>query len=777
MTELRVSIAVLAHGRAVNLKRAIDSILAQTYQDIEIIIVYTGPVEDKAIRKLVQHYGDRVEYYKKEDNGVAAALNFAIKKATGQYFSWLSQDDTYLAKKISREVAAVSNNNNVIAVSDWFSVNPNNRKLRDYKVDQTIVKHPVCFLAFTQDARLNTCAMLFPMAILRGNQFNETLPSARDYTLLSSLIKDGAQIKLTGESLLSYSTYSEDRYLNYSMIITDNDLIRSEIISILSYDSIIAFFGSRENAVRCYKASLDSSQPRCAAFLIQKIITGLLGLQDNEAAKNTLLNDLSGLPENQMDADADSLLFKMLQLSGKKKILFSSAQWLTGGMERVMATLFRELVNDYNIFLITPHDDRESHIDIPNFVTSIKISEEHFNEYFDVMILSYALLLDIDVVTGFFNLFPKQLNAYKLCAGTKIKTIASNHEYYFYPYKSPNQYDVVKKRLSAYAKCDAIVWPNSFNAALCGMYVGNSYVIGNPNNFEIAQDSNYAKDKVIISVGRFNDYVKRIDRILKCFALVLENVPDAKLVLVGKYDMYARIRPDDNTTINSIITELAIPPESLNFVGEVSNVQDYYAQAKILMLTSNSEGFGMVLNEAACFGVPSVCNYIPGIEDIIIDGENGYITEQDDIVTMASKISSILDDESLHKVLSVNARKKAKSFDAGHIGDKWRYIIDSLIEIENGDELHRKLSKELGYKIQDPQLVSKVLSKELNEIFYMSIDHAGRRVITNGALLILHKVLRIPKRLRANVEYEGLLKTSSKIVSRSYRIARSILKI
>ena len=777
MEETKVSIAVLAQGKAIHLRRAIDSILAQSYQNIEILVVYTGPVEDKAVKETVLNYGDKIKYYRKEDTSVAASLNFAINNSAGQYFSWLSQDDTYLAEKIDKEIRVVNSNKNMIAISGWFSVNQNNRKLSDYVIDNAIEKHPACFLAFTQDTRLNTCAMLFPIAILGSNPFNESLPAARDYKLLNSLIIAGAKIKLTNGSLLSYSTYSEDRYLSDSMISNDNDLLRSEFINTVSYEAILDYFGSRENATRFYKDSLDSSQPRCAAFLMQKIIIGSMDLQDHEAAKATLLEDLSGLVDSNMATKADSLLSKILQPSAKKKIMFCSAQWLTGGMERVMSTLFRELANDYEIFLITPHDVTESHIDIPDHVISIKISNEHFTEYFDVMILTYALLLDMDVVIGFFNLFSKQLNAYKLCVGTKIKTIASNHEYYFYPYKSPSQYDVVEKRLSAYTKSDAIVWPNSFNAALCGMYVENSYVIGNPNNFEIVQNIIEAKENVIICVGRFNDYVKRIDRILRCFSLVLEKVPDAKLVLVGKYDKDARIRPNENTSINSIITDLALPTESLSFVGEVSNVQDYYAKAKVLMLTSNSEGFGMVLNEAACFGVPSVCNYIPGIEDIIIDGENGYITEQDDLVSMATKVSSILKDQTLHNRLSVNARKDAKSFDAKHIGDKWRYLINSLTEMEDKNVLHKKLNEKLGYRIQDQLLITKVLSRELNEIFYMSIDNANQRRITNGTLLVLNKAVRIPKRLKANIEYEGLRKTSSKIATRSFRIARNKLKI
>jgi glycosyltransferase involved in cell wall biosynthesis len=554
------------------------------------------------------------------------------------------------------------------------------------------------------------------------------------------------------------------------------DFAHSDVIKSLSYSDIIGHLGSKEDAIARYKEMIAADLPRSASFLMQKIIKGSLAVNGNAAVKKILLDDLSRLTDNQMATDADTIISKITKPTKKKKILFCSGHWLTGGMERVMSTLFRELENDYEIFLITPYDNRESCIDVPDFITSIKIADELFAKHFDSLILSYALLLDIDVVIGYMNIFEKQLNFYNLCVGTKIKTIASNHEYYFYPYKSPPHYEVVEKRLNAFGKCDAIVWPNNFSAALCGMYVSNNYVIGNPNNFEVAQKISPQKANVIICVGRFNDYVKRIDRILECFSLVLKKIPDARLMLVGKYDSNAPIRQDDPTTVNDLIHKFAIPRGSLSFVGEVDNMHDYYAKAKVLLLTSNSEGFGMVLNEAACFGVPSVCNYIPGVEDIIIDGESGFITEQDDIGSMAARVCDVLIDNELRERLSKNAKKKVEAYDSRHIGGKWRYLINTLVEVKDHEDRRKRLSGKLRYKIQSQQLLLRVLSRELNEIFYRAIENGGNHRAANGTTLILSKIKRLPARLRANAEYEGWLKTGNKVVTRSYRAARRVLK-
>jgi glycosyltransferase involved in cell wall biosynthesis len=769
----KVSVAVLVQGDLSHARRALDSVAAQTYENTELIVVHHSSIsEDARAKELAKSYGKKVKYYQKKDEGIAASINFAIQQADGTFFSWLLQNDVYKPEKIEKEIEAIGSKNDVIAISGWTKANQHGRILQTFAIDPRIEAYPQCVLALIKDPHLNTSAMLFPTKLLDKIKFEESSASSHDYVLLSGLIKVGATFKRVSEPLFQYSSLSEDRYLNDPRIVENRDFFCSELINTLNYNSILDYYASEENANNSYGDLLQAGYPRSAAFLLDKLVRGSIERGDNDGARAILLATLSDLPEAKMASSSSDLLAKISRPSGKKKILFSSAHWLTGGMERVMSVLFRELHENYEIFLITPYDSRKSHIAIPDYVTSVKISDDRFQRHFDSMILTYALLLDIDVVVGLINLFKKQLNAYELCVGTKIKTIASNHEYYFYPYKSPVHYDVVEKRLAAYQTCDAIIWPNGFNAALCGMYVDRNYVIGNPNNFEVVGKLAPRDKKVVIGVGRFDDYVKRVDRMLKCFSLVLKKVPDAKLVLVGRYDKNAPVEPGTKTTINDLIEELALPPESVEFTGEVNNVQDYYAAASVMMLTSNSEGFGMVLNEAACFGVPAVGNYIPGIEDLITDGQNGYVTNQGDLEAMALHVSEILSNDTLHKKLAKNAMESAKSYDASHIGNEWKYLIDTLTDGRKEDVIYDALQKRLGYSVQDWQLFSKVLARELNEVFQHTTSGASQHISSSEASVILRKIKGLPRRLKANIAHEGLPRTVTKVVTRTYRVAR-----
>ena len=81
----KVSIVIPVFNGSNYLKEAIDSALAQTYKNIEIIVVNDGSDDKGETEKIAKSYGSKIKYFKKENGGVATALNFGIKKMTGKY--------------------------------------------------------------------------------------------------------------------------------------------------------------------------------------------------------------------------------------------------------------------------------------------------------------------------------------------------------------------------------------------------------------------------------------------------------------------------------------------------------------------------------------------------------------------------------------------------------------------------------------------------------------------------------------------------------------------
>lgn len=101
-----VSIIIPVYNGANFVAAAIDSALAQTWPNIEIIVVDDGSDDAGATARICATYGERIRYFYKTNGGVATALNFAVQVMRGEFFSWLSHDDIYLPHRIETMLTA-----------------------------------------------------------------------------------------------------------------------------------------------------------------------------------------------------------------------------------------------------------------------------------------------------------------------------------------------------------------------------------------------------------------------------------------------------------------------------------------------------------------------------------------------------------------------------------------------------------------------------------------------------------------------------------------------
>ncbi len=99
-----VSIVIPAYKAANYLTQAIDSALAQTYRNIEVIVVNDGSPDEGATREIALSYGDRIHYIEKDNGGSSSALNAGIRAMKGEWFSWLSHDDLYYPEKVEKQI-------------------------------------------------------------------------------------------------------------------------------------------------------------------------------------------------------------------------------------------------------------------------------------------------------------------------------------------------------------------------------------------------------------------------------------------------------------------------------------------------------------------------------------------------------------------------------------------------------------------------------------------------------------------------------------------------
>lgn len=101
-----VSIIIPVYNGEKYMREAINSALEQTYDNIEVIVVNDGSIDNTD--EIAKSYGNKIRYFKKENGGVASAFNYGIKQMKGEYFSWLSHDDFYGENKVEKEIDELS---------------------------------------------------------------------------------------------------------------------------------------------------------------------------------------------------------------------------------------------------------------------------------------------------------------------------------------------------------------------------------------------------------------------------------------------------------------------------------------------------------------------------------------------------------------------------------------------------------------------------------------------------------------------------------------------
>lgn len=118
----RVSIIMPTYNRGYCIARAIESVMQQTWNDWELIIVDDGSSDNTS--EIVQNYknklGGKLNYFKKENGGVSAARNVGINRSCGDYIAFLDSDDYYYPNKLDRQVKALQDNiNAVMCYANW----------------------------------------------------------------------------------------------------------------------------------------------------------------------------------------------------------------------------------------------------------------------------------------------------------------------------------------------------------------------------------------------------------------------------------------------------------------------------------------------------------------------------------------------------------------------------------------------------------------------------------------------------------------------------------
>lgn len=173
-----------------------------------------------------------------------------------------------------------------------------------------------------------------------------------------------------------------------------------------------------------------------------------------------------------------------------------------------------------------------------------------------------------------------------------------------------------------------------------------------PNQMNLLEERWGITPPVILFVGRL-DEEKGIEYLLQAFSKVITDIPEAKLVVVG--------RGPKEMELKSLTRNLGLP--NVFFLGAVENrlMPSIYVGCEVFVLPSLREPFGNVVIEAMAAGKPVIGSYVGGIKDAIIHGVTGFHVPPKSSARMSELLIKLLGDVSLREKMGRNARERAVS--------------------------------------------------------------------------------------------------------------------
>jgi glycosyltransferase involved in cell wall biosynthesis len=190
---------------------------------------------------------------------------------------------------------------------------------------------------------------------------------------------------------------------------------------------------------------------------------------------------------------------------------------------------------------------------------------------------------------------------------------------------------------------------------------------------------------LVLFVGRLTS-IKRPDRLIQAFRLVLEHVPDAKLLIVGDGDCAANAREQARDL-----------GDSVRWLGWRGDLATIYGAKAVTVLTSDNEGMPVTLIEASMAGNPSVATDVGSAREVIVDDVTGFVVDREPS-SIADALIRLLTDADQFDRMGRAARQHASlNFGADRLAADHESLYEDLVSggLKGANRRFKRLQKRI----------------------------------------------------------------------------------
>ncbi len=204
-----ISVIIPVYNAGKYLEQCMDSILNQTYKNLEVILVDDGSKDDSYEKcKLYAEKDNRVFAYHKSNGGVSSARNYGLERARGDYITFLDPDDYIDASMYDKLYAAIRKNGTEVAMCSYNVIRNNEVAGRGFSYGKEIISaSDFLKTVFEYKDKGVVWNKLFAGECCINARFNENADTWEDIMFLVDVLKDPIKISIVDEPLHMYIQY------------------------------------------------------------------------------------------------------------------------------------------------------------------------------------------------------------------------------------------------------------------------------------------------------------------------------------------------------------------------------------------------------------------------------------------------------------------------------------------------------------------------------------------------------------------------------------------
>ena len=740
MKNPKVSVVIPAYNHERYVGEAIQSVLDQTFQDLELIIINDGST-DNTETEILKFKDERIRYFSQENRGLSATLNRGIELAQGEYFNFLPSDDAFYPEKIEIQLKIFEGDTGLGLVFAYPQlVDTEGREIEEDPAAQwAIVPYETkeeIFPALFERNFLSAPAALIKMDCFKKvGFFEESLKYAQDYDMWMKVLKH-YDIRLLKKPLVRYRWHGEN--LTWAPTLETERERAKLLLKAYWHLSIKEIFPSLALLKEIdHPRDFARAYHRLAGFLKKS------GLEEMKPFLEICEETAKGLenltPSGGRDLGQLSDPAKFIQGGKKINVLMETRSLDRGGLEEVIYNIARHLDRDLFSLVIVCTDrggfaaERCRRIGIPVEI----LKDEKEREYREIL-----SRYDIDLLVTHYSTF-----GVDIVTKMKIPVVSFLHNIYCWvPDDVLGEMKRVDQKIDRYIAVSEDVK----NYSAYRFNISPEKIATVPNGIDLdrleeKQDLSILRradvglgtaDYIFLNIASLTPAKAHL-LILATLKEVIAEHPEVKVLCVGEI-----LDHEYGEFVKAQIAAYGLE-RHIRLVEFVEDVRPYYKMADAFLLPSIIEGWSLSMMEAMANGLPLILTKVGGATQVVENNDIGLLVDNrypdvfgidisalenyrnelpPNIPSLKRAMLRFLEEKVYWKEAGLKGKRKvADQFDIRIIVNRYEALFHSVVAL-NAKAVKNKLSDQRDALLRERNLLLAAQERLSAELDHLSAE-------------------------------------------------------